>query len=96
MKYSNAYGNNERDVKQFKISAVALFGKWKKINLQRTILAKVEYVSESQISEMKNKKLEITTMRAMKYVNANYLVFYIFYIHLFIYESMNNIYISDI
>ena len=75
---------------------MALFGKWKKINLQRTILAKVEYVSESQISEMKNKKLEITTMRAMKYVNANYLIFYIHYIHLFIYESMNKIYISDI
>ena len=69
---------------------MALFGKWTKINLQRTILAKVEDVSEPQISEMGNKKLEITTMRAMKYVNANYLVFYIRYIHLFIYESVNN------
>ena len=65
-------------------------------NLQRTILAKVEYVSQSQISEMGSKKLEIKTMRAMKYVNANYLDFYICYIDLFIYESMDNIYIYDI
>ena len=41
-------------------------------------------------------KSEITTMRAMKFVNANYLVFYIHYIHLFIYESMNKIYTCDI
>ena len=75
---------------------MALFGKWTKINLQRTILAKVEYVSQSQISEMGNQKSEIATMRAMKYLNVNYLVFYIRYIHLFIYESMNKIYISDI
>ena len=35
-------------------------------------------------------------MRVMKYANVNYLVFYIRYIHLFIYESMNNkIYIFD-
>ena len=54
---------------------MALFGKWTKINLQRKILAKVEKnemlnANMFQNPKYQKSKLEITTTRVMKYVNA--------------------------